>query len=304
MKYSMSINDTINDTICNITSTNCNICKLDIPQLLSYSPLFLLGFLINGAALRAFIATRHSWTDTHIYMLNLNIADFSLILFLIFRIYDAFFCLAKTYLCTFLINIHFLNMYASIFTTSAISVQRYLTIRFPLHARSWRRKKQVAFAVCLAIWIFVIMACVILRKNNYPENLWTCFERCKNIPFHTWAVMSLVFIGFLSPLLIVVFCSSQIILIFLKEAVKSEEMKNIVGIVTANMIVFIVCYTPIHIAFVADLFDELPPNWMCEKLPIHRYLLVSEWIASSNCCFDSISYYFLLKDFYLKASDS
>lgn len=300
MNYNMSTND----NICNITTINCTICQLDILKVLGYSPLFLLGLLLNCAALRAFIATRHSWTDTHIYMLNLNIADLSFNLFLVFRICDAVFCLDKSYLCTFLILMYYLNMYVSIFTTAAISVQRYLIIRFPLHARTWRRKKQVAFAVCLAIWVFVIMACLIFSKDNHPGKLWRCFERCKNFPLRSWPIMSVVVIGFLSPLLIIVFCSSQIIRKFLKDAVKSEEKKNIVGIVTANMIVFIVCYTPIHVAFVADLFDPLPDNWMCGRFPMHTYLLASEWIASTNCCFDSISYYFLLKGFYSKASDS
>ncbi|XP_019203975.1 G-protein coupled receptor 35 isoform X3 [Oreochromis niloticus] len=295
-------NMSANVTVCNIT-TNCSTnCIVDYLQGLGYAALFLLGFLINAAALYAFIAIRRSWTDIHIYMLNLNIADFSLILFLSFRIYDAFSCLPITYFCTFLMYVHFLNMYASIFTTAAISVQRYLSIRFPLRARSWKWKKQTAFAVCLVIWVFLITACIMVRKDNYPEKLWTCFERCKNIPHRTWSITSVIFIGFLIPLLIVVFCSTQIIRMFLKEADKSEEKKNIVGIVTANMIVFIVCYTPIHIAFVADLFDEPQEDWICESTTVHKYLLWSEWIAGTNCCFDSISYFFLLKGFFFKST--
>ncbi|XP_028283644.1 G-protein coupled receptor 35 [Parambassis ranga] len=281
-----------------VNNTNTS-CTVDTLQGLAYVPVFFVGFLVNAAALRAFIAMRSSWTDTHIYMLNLAVADSSLILFLPFRIYDAFCSLPKTYLCTFLIYTHFINMYASILTTTAISVQRYLIIRFPMQARSWRKKKETAFAVCLFIWVLLVTLGAAFRKDNYPNNLWTCYERCKDKPLNPLFIVLLVFLGFLAPLVIIVFCSSQIIWILLKDTDKSEEKKSSIGIVTANMVVFIVCYTPIHIAFVVNYFAKVPEDWRLNHLPAHVYLLVSEWIAATNCCFDSVSYYFLLKRFYL-----
>ncbi|KAK5919379.1 hypothetical protein CgunFtcFv8_023278 [Champsocephalus gunnari] len=212
--------------VCNITNTTYttnSTCRMDTLEGLAYCPVFLLGFFLNAAALRAFFAKRESWTDTHIYMLNLAIADSTLILFLPLRIYNAFICLPVNHVCTFLIFTHYINMYASILTTTAISVQRYLVIRFPLQARSWRKKKEMTS----------------LRKKN-----------------------------------------------------------RTIGIVTANMIVFIFCYTPIHVGFVVNY--EPPVNWQFERLPVHVYLHVAEWIASTNCCFDSVSYSFLLKRFFRK----
>lgn len=287
------------NNICNIINATCNAtCRVDIHEGLGYSLLFLLGFLVNAAALRAFIAKRDSWTDTHVYMFNLNIADFFLILFLPFRVYDAFFCLPSSFLCTFLIYTHYINMYASVLTTAAISIQRYLAIRFPLQTRSWRKKKETAFAVCLVLWGLLVIASAIFRKENYPNKLWTCYERCKDRPLQLQFIVILAFLGFLTPLLIVVFCSSQIIWFLFKAHDKSGERKQIIGIVTANMIVFFVCYTPIHVAFLVNYFYIPPPDWHRVNLPAHTYLLVSEWIASTNCCFDSVSYYFLLLKYY------
>uniref|UniRef100_A0A3Q2TS87 G-protein coupled receptors family 1 profile domain-containing protein n=1 Tax=Fundulus heteroclitus TaxID=8078 RepID=A0A3Q2TS87_FUNHE len=259
---------------------------------LGYSLVFVLGLLICGRA---------SWTDSHIYMLNLVLADFALVLFLPFRVYDAFFCLPKTFLCTFLIFIHFINMYASILTMTAISVHRYLSIRFPLQARSWRRRKEAAVAVCLLIWLFLISVVVAFREDYYPINLWACYERCKaHRRLRPQLGVLVLSLGYLAPLLIIVFCSSRIICIMVKEQNQSEERKSIVGIVKANMIVFLICYTPFHIAILDSFFSS------CDSvhLPSHVFLQVSEWIASTNCCFDSISYYFLLKRFYTQDSDS
>lgn len=267
-------------------------------EAVGYSTLFLLGLGLNSAALYAFIAKRKSWKDTHVYMFNLNIADFVFIIFLPFRIYDAIFCLPKTELCTFLIFTYFINMYASMLTSTAISVHRFLTIRFPLQAKFWRKKKETAFAVCLVFWGLLLSVCTIFRSENYPINLWTCYERCKNKPLR-WQFILIICLGFLTPLLIIVFCSSQIISILSKVNDRSEE-KRTIGIVTANMVVFIICYTPIHIAFLVNIYQEVPSDWhlLLKTLPAHTFLLVSEWIASTNCCFDSIGYYFLLTKFY------
>ncbi|XP_032421806.1 G-protein coupled receptor 35-like [Xiphophorus hellerii] len=295
MKFKMCPNDNMTTMATNNTA---DTCFNSILEGLGYSLVFFLGLIVNGAALWAFIAKRASWTDTHIYMLNLALADFILVLFLPFRIYDAFFCLPKTLLCTFLIFMHFVNMYASILTTTAISVHRYLTIRFPLQARSCKRKKEAAVAVCFFIWVVLVSIVAVFHKDNLPEKLWTCYERCKNTRIRPQFNLLLLSLGYLAPLLIIVFCSSRIICILGKEQNKSEERKSIVGIIKANMIVFLVCYTPFHIAHIVSLLYKVPPNWRTIYLPSHKFLQVSEWIASTNCCFDSISYYFLLKRFY------
>ncbi|XP_053294526.1 G-protein coupled receptor 35 isoform X2 [Pleuronectes platessa] len=279
----------------NSTSTSCHVEHL---QGLAYTPLFLLGFLINAAALRAFIAKRASWTDTHIYMFNLAIADSALVLFLPFRIFDAYFCLRKNHLCTVLIFVHFINMYASIMTTTAISVHRYLAVRFPLKTRLWRRKKEVAVAVCLCLWGLLVTVSLIFREENSPDRLWTCYERRKDRPLDIQFIWIMVVLGYLTPLVIIVFCSSHIISALSKSDDKSEEKRSIVGLVSANMIVFVVCYTPIHIGFLVNYYSIQPPNWREVHSPQHMYLLVCEWIAATNCCFDSVSYYFLLKHFY------
>lgn len=283
----------------NMSSNHTNVnCTMGIFGFLAYSPVCLVGFLVNGAALWAFISVRGSWTDTHIYMLNLAVADFALILTLPFRIYDTFKCLPITRFCTFLIQIHFINMYASMLTMTAISVHRYMSVRFPIQARSWRKKKETAVVVCVIIWALLVALAVAFRQENHPEKLWTCYERLKDHPLSLKFIVLLVLVGFVVPLLIFVYCSGHIIFILSKNHSSSAERKSLVGIVTANLIVFLLCYTPIHIAFVVNFLQTVPPNWMDVNLPAHTFLRVSEWISSTNCCFDSISFYFLLKKFY------
>ncbi|XP_020779279.1 G-protein coupled receptor 55 [Boleophthalmus pectinirostris] len=274
-------------------------CRVDTLQGMGFAFLFFPGILLHIAAFCAF-SKLGSWTDTHIYMFNLALADSILIVFLPFRIYDAFRCIPKNLLCTFLFNLHFLNMYASILTITAISVHRYLAVRFPIHARVWRRKKETAGAVCLIIWGLLITVCVVFREENMPDKLWTCYERRKDEPLHLGFMLLLLLAGFLLPLFIIVFCSSQIIYTLLKLNDETQERKGIIGIVTANLVIFVLCFTPINVGYIVNYLNEVPEDWQCKSVLAHQYLMVSEWIASTNCCFDSISYYFLLKHFYSK----
>ncbi|XP_014046753.1 G-protein coupled receptor 55 [Salmo salar] len=280
-----------------------NTIHIHILQGVSYLSVFLVGLLLNMASLRVFFIKRATWTDTHIFMLNLAAADCALILFLPFRIYDAFQSLPITPFCSFLISTHYINMYASIFTVTAISVHRFLVVKFPFQTRAWRSKK-VAVAVCGAIWVMVVMICGVFSDANHPQKLLTCYQRCKEIPLPVGFLAVLEVLGYLLPLLIIVFCSTQTIMVLLKEKDQEEttvEKRNIIGIITANLIVFVVCYTPIHLGFLLKYLAKTN-HW--ETLDWDGFWQVCEWIATTNCFLDSISYYFLLKQFYSKASRS
>lgn len=283
--------------MCNSTNNLSDSCEVKILQGLAYCPVFFLGFVLNATALKVFVAKWGSWTDTHVYMFNLAIANFTLIFFLPFRIFDSFFCLPMSQLCTVLIHVHYINMYGSILTTGAISVHRYLAIIFPLQVSSWRRKKETASVVCLVMWTLLLTISTVFNKENQPNKLRTCYERCKNKPLKHEFLLMMQLLGFAIPLLIIIFCSTWIIYTLSMAKDKSEEKRSTMGIVMANMVVFIICYTPFHIVFLVN--NLFPPSTDCRSdLPTHVYLRVSEWIASTNCCFDSIGYYFLLRHFH------
>uniref|UniRef100_A0A3P8XQZ8 G-protein coupled receptors family 1 profile domain-containing protein n=1 Tax=Esox lucius TaxID=8010 RepID=A0A3P8XQZ8_ESOLU len=270
----------------NTTGNQTLSCHMDIFEGVAYAPVFLVGLVLNIVALSVFFAKRATWTGTHIYMLNLSVADCALILFLPFRIYDSFLCLSNLNLCSILISIHYINMYASIFTVTAISIHRYVAVKFPFQTRAWHSKKG-ARVVCGAVWIIVLAISIMFSIANSPSQLSSCFERRENISLGWLVVLGVL--GYLAPLFIMLFCSILIILVLLKK--KNEDTtsdKNIVGIVTANLIVFVICFTPIHVGY---LLMYLGDNYI-----LHGVWLVCKWITSTNCFLDSISYYFLLKE--------
>ncbi|XP_026781501.3 G-protein coupled receptor 55 [Pangasianodon hypophthalmus] len=286
---------------------NCSVVPngpepgLSIFQRVAYTLVFILGLILNTSALWCFTRTRQ-WTDIHIYMLNLLLADLLLTLFLPFRIFETYCPMSPTQFCTFLICVHYTNMYASVFTITAISIHRYIAVKFPMQNKtsgmSKGRRRKITSGTCAFIWLLVITLCITFRKNMYPEKLKTCYERKGDIRMRLEFLLVLEILGYLVPIVTITTCSIQAIWTVLKsikdiqqhtEEETIDKRKSIMAIITANMIVFIVCFTPIHAGYLLRyIYDD-----NCRF--VHIFYDVSEWLATTNCCLDSIGYYFLLK---------
>ncbi|KAJ8378701.1 hypothetical protein AAFF_G00237500 [Aldrovandia affinis] len=244
----------LSNVICNVTLTE----EVQVFLKVAYIPVFVVGLSLNALALYAFFLRRASWTDTHVYMINLAVADLAVILFLPFKIHDVFNQPDASVLCTVVITTRYLNMYVSVFTVAAISVHRFVAVRFPFHARARGSRKVTALAVCVLIWAVVATTCAVFRKEFYPGKMQSCSER-KPTPLPLHFMLVLLIAGFLLPFCTMLLCSSQTIVTLLKEKGASphrEEKIKSIAIITANMIVFIVCYTPFHIVLLIKNIEQ------------------------------------------------
>lgn len=265
---------------------------LRVFERVAYIPLFILGFSLNITALCIFCRIKH-WTDMHIYMLNLLVADFLAILILPFKILEVFCPIQPTSLCTALLCIQFSNMYSSIFIITAISIHRFIAVRFPFLTKAMLSKsRMIATTKCVIIWVTVAVICVCNYQEFLPDKLENCYDRKVSKKFQKNFLVVLEILGYLIPVVILIFCSTQTIYILVRSLQHVEgrdrvERKNTVAIITANMFTFIVCFTPLHIGLLLQ-------NYSVEYF-VRVSLNVAEWIATTNCCLDSIGYYFLLK---------
>ncbi|XP_016146313.1 G-protein coupled receptor 55-like [Sinocyclocheilus grahami] len=261
----------------------------------AYIPVFIVGLSFNITALCIFCRLKR-WTDMHIYMFNLLAADFLAIIFLPFRILEAFCPIKPSELCTFLLCTQYSNMYSSIFTITAISIHRFIAVRFPFLTKALASKsKTIAISKCIFIWVIVAVICVINQKDLVKEKLETCYDRILAKKLQNHFILLLEILGYLIPVLVVIFCSTQTIYILVRSLRNVQgrdraERKKIAAVITANMFTFIVCFTPVHIGLLLQfLSDDSGKDF------VHVFLDVAEWIAITNCCLDSIGYYFLLK---------
>ncbi|XP_056109375.1 G-protein coupled receptor 55 [Rhinichthys klamathensis goyatoka] len=269
--------------------------SLHLFERVAYILVFIVAFSFNITALYMFCHIK-CWTDTHIYMINLLAADFLAILFLPFRILEAFCPIKPNLLCSFLLCTQYSNMYCSIFIITAISIHRFISVRFPFLTKALAPKsKIIATTECIIIWVIVAVICACNYKDLLPEHLEHCYDRKLTEKLKITFFLLLEILGYLIPVVIVIFCSTQTIYILVRSLRHVEgrdrvERKKIAAVITANMFTFIVCFTPVHIGLLLQyLSDESHKNF------VHVFLDVAEWIATTNCGLDSIGYYFLLK---------
>ncbi|KAM3929887.1 G-protein coupled receptor 35-like [Leptodactylus fuscus] len=283
---------------------NCSFLTLGLPfqtfNLVAYIPLFIFGILCNVLAFWIFCCKMQKWTETTLFMMNLMVADILVVLTFPFRIY-AF--LHKwdlgSGLCKALTSTYLLNMYMSIFTITAIALDRYLAVRHPMKYKSWMSLKKASVTCCI-FWI-VFLTVGILRSLESKDHTFTvCFQKDSTYPFN----FSLVFVivGFFLPLLVISFCSGKVILTLrVKKRLdtsKQGSVKRAVKIVMANLVCFIVCFLPIHVGYTIRFVAESLRASCYILETINEFMHVANLMANSNCVMDSVGYYFAASEFW------
>uniref|UniRef100_A0A8C3DSI9 Uncharacterized protein n=1 Tax=Corvus moneduloides TaxID=1196302 RepID=A0A8C3DSI9_CORMO len=287
-------------------SENCNFTAIDslarTMQLGISIPTFILGLVLNTVALFVFCCFWRKQTKTSVYMISLALADVLLLLSLPLKLYSS----ATTVpglLCSFIQAPYYVNTYTSIFIIVCITVDRYRCIKHPFEGRA-NQSPRCAVLICCFIWA-VAWICSTPIYVFHKKDLITCFH---NMSDETWSVpliVSVEIFGFLIPLAVMVFCSAQTIWILLnhKSQVKKKvEESGSLRVIVINLVVFLVCFTPVHLGICLQCLVRQHVIVDCSlKQTISLFLQVSMTFANLNCCLDAIFYYFAAKEFRILA---
>ncbi|XP_066565350.1 G-protein coupled receptor 35 [Amia ocellicauda] len=296
----------------NRMSNGTNICIANITedvqtfQMVLYIPIFILGLVCNVAILVIFLCRRRRWTDMMTYMTNISIADCVVLISLPFKMYsyqhpwnmseDS---------CYFLTSIYYVNMYVSIQTATAISVVRYVAIKYPFKAQ-WVMSPWKALAVCILIWVLNCTLSFVnykagneIKKNESHEV--KCFQKSNTNPLPLSFILTIEILGFFVPLILITFSSAQIIYTLREQRKISSpnEKSQCIRIITANLIIFVICFAPIHVGFLIKFLVETYPPINCSLLNgVHTFVHIASTISNTNCCLDAFCYYFVVQDFW------
>ncbi|NWV73396.1 GPR35 protein, partial [Dasyornis broadbenti] len=270
--------------------------SLVLLQLVVYIPVLALGIPLNSIAFWVFCCKIKRWTETKVYMINLIIADSFLLFTLPFLLYFTKYKYPVNQLCFAIQNIYFTNMPMSILIITLIAIDRYIAIKFPLKAKILRSPLKSA-SICGFLWITLI-----IYSNLYPtlHSNWEgcCFRRQSIQPKYFLLFSSIT--GYFIPLGIVIFCSVQVIrCLKQKMATSPHETKlfqKAVQIVSVNLCVFTVCFSPLHIVLLLRFAVELAGASSLAS-EITTYIKISACLANCNCCLDAFCYYFAAKEF-------
>ncbi|XP_066508757.1 G-protein coupled receptor 55-like isoform X2 [Hoplias malabaricus] len=278
-------------------------------QWLVYLPVLTLGIPLNLAALWELRRLRR-WRVSTIFLLNLIINDTLLLLSLPFKIhaYNSQWKLGRHF-CSLLESLLYVNIYGSIFLSVCIAADRYISLRFPFAARRLRTPCK-ATAVCSVIWVLVFSCSYPVYGLHHKNNSY-CFQNFSNDTWENrWIVVSMETV-FCCSAAVMVFCSVEVVRILRElRRRKSNDPKlrknKSVKIVLSNLLVFLICFTPYHIAALLYFHYKTSNNGPCAESnrvlcsdyphPLRHFVHSSLCVSSVNCLADAACYYFILKE--------
>ncbi|XP_075695136.1 chemerin-like receptor 1 [Rhinoderma darwinii] len=229
---------------------------LDYFTLVVYSLAFLLGTTGNGLVIW-FTIFKMKKTVNVIWFLNLSIADFTFTAFLpisIIYLANDFNWVLGTFMCKLNSFVAFINLFASVFLLTVISIDRCISVIFPVWCQNHRTPRRSVFVV-IGVWILAIIFSLpyFIFRDTYEEyNVVTCynnfvFEYSSDIgrSRHEGTVIVRFIVGFLIPFTIVVFCYTVIAVRIRRNhmTTSTKPFKVIIAVIIA----FFGCWLPYHI---------------------------------------------------------
>ncbi|XP_014801327.1 PREDICTED: succinate receptor 1 [Calidris pugnax] len=271
-----------------------------------YSLVFIFGFIGNAIAVFVYIFCLKNWKSGNIYLFNLSLSDllFLCTLPILVNSYSRDQWAKESVLChsnRFLLHA---NLYSSILFLTAISIDRYMLIKYPFREHLLQKKK-AAIIISVAIWIGVILELlplVYFLEPIAPANNYTCLDYASSGD----AVQNLIYsmfltvFGFLIPLVIMC-CFYVKMVLFLKN--RNGQISSLLALekpltlVILTVVIFSLLFTPYHIMRNVRLASRIPALNLsvCTKGVINNIYIITRPIAFLNSAINPV-FYFLMGD--------
>ncbi|KAA0716649.1 II receptor Angiotensin [Triplophysa tibetana] len=295
----------------NTTSSSCDYMSLStfryqrtvIPTL--YSLIFLLGFLGNMLVVCVLFHSSGRRTVANTYLVNLAMSDLLFLSSLPFWAvyysldYNWVFGTIMCKLCGGLLTI---NVYASIFFITCMSVDRYHAIVYPLHSQSSRSVNRARY-VSAFIWVVAALTTlptVVFRDiHTFPENnITACVIYYPRAHWHTGLSLAKNTLGFCLPFFVIATCYSRIAVHLLATPNHLEQdsarLVHVLRMVVAVVLAFFFCWFPFHVLTFLGVLIDLGVNWDCWVLQaVHKLLPFFLCLGFSNSAINPFLYCFV-----------
>ncbi|XP_047440368.1 P2Y purinoceptor 4 [Mugil cephalus] len=270
----------------------------------SYSLVFVVGFVLNATALWLFLKMR-PWNPSTVFMFHLALSDFLYVCSLPTLIYYYAnrshwpFGLAACKIVRFLF---YANLYCSILFLTSISVHRYLGICHPIKAIT-RVKPYHAHLICGLVWGVVTVCLVpnlIFVTTSRRDNDTLCHDTTNQASFREYvdysSVVMVLLFGIPFLVIVVCYCLMARTLCQPRQGISATQAANAsrrksIKLIIVVLVVFAVSFVPFHITrtlYYTSRVLELD----CEFLNIVNFAYkITRPLASVNSCIDPILYF-------------
>ncbi|XP_053307515.1 free fatty acid receptor 2-like [Spea bombifrons] len=258
-----------------------------------YIVTFVTGVPSNLLAFYTFLVkVRQKPNPVGIFLLNLTISDLSLLFFLPFKMAEAASGMhwpMPYFLCPIVVMVYFCSIYISILLLTAVSVERYLGVAYPMRYKVYR-KPVYAIWTCVFIWFFSglqgsvsFIVLKFLPSNESSQG--KCYEKFSEeqlkilMPFRLEGSLVLFFI----PYLITVFCYVNCVrLLMSMPKIRGKKKYRAIGLAVATLCNFTICFAPYNISHIVGFIQNKSPRWR-----VYALLL-----STLNACLDPIIFYY------------
>lgn len=204
------------------------------------------------------------------------------------------------FMCKFVSFVMFVNMFSSIFLLVVISVDRCVSVMFPVWAQNHRTIKKASIIVFLA-WLLAIglsVPSVIFRNVGTHLGRNICFNNYTlNQHSHKIVAVSRFLAGFVVPFIIIIICYSIIILkLRTNRMTKSTKPFKVMSALVAA---FFTCWLPYHVFVLLELDHQ---NY--DHNILTTGLKVGTFMAAANSFLNPVLYVFMGNDFKQKFRSS
>ncbi|XP_020509679.1 galanin receptor 2a [Labrus bergylta] len=267
-----------------------------------FTLIFLVGTVGNSLVL-AVLFRNGQMKTTNLFILNLGIADLCFIVFCVpfqATIYTLDQWVFGAVVCKVVHFIIYLTMYASIFTLTAVSVDRYLAICYPLRSRQMRTPKNAIASIVLLWLLALLFSAPYLSYFTQMElaGAVLCIPAWESKPRFVMDVCTFVF-GYLVPILVLGLTYARTVRHLwtsvdpVKDASESRRAKRkVTKMIVVVAALFCVCWLPHHLVVLCMWSGRFPLNHATYVLRILSHLL-----AYANSCLNPVVYALVSKHF-------
>ncbi|KAK1894848.1 Chemokine-like receptor 1 [Dissostichus eleginoides] len=251
--------------------------SLNTMSLVIYCLTFVLGVLGNGVVIWV-TGFKMKKTVNTVWFLNLAIADFLFTAFLPLTVVK----MALNYhwpfgkfMCKLSITMNLLNIFASVYILMVISVDRCVSVVWPVWAQNHRSVRK-ASCVSLGVWVLAlilstpyfvfrdtgpsrvdntIMICY--YKFALPDDSVTESVNQLRLLRHQAMTLTRFLLGFVVPFTVIVSCYAAIIHRLRRNRTLASKSSRPFKIIAAVITTFFLCWAPYHIMALIELVNHM-----------------------------------------------
>ncbi|XP_028820491.1 free fatty acid receptor 2-like [Denticeps clupeoides] len=256
---------------------------------------FLIGVPANILAFCTFyLKVRRKPAPIDILLLNLTVSDLIFLTFLPFKMKEAIDDMVwnlEYFLCPLSSFFFFCTIYSSTFFLTAVALERYLGVAFPIQYKVFRRPRY-ATGVSVFFWLVAALNLSIVyivqflpSSGNSTIDRSTCYENFQHeqLKILLPVRLEIFLVLFCVPFLICCFCYINFIRILSQlPSIGRRRKLRAIGLALGTLVVFTVCFAPYNVSHVVGFVHQKDEGW--------RDLALMS--STLNACLDPIIFYF------------